>query len=78
MLYVPENYIKEYPINDAVECMKGYSDDGTDLLEGMIKFRDADWARERAMNIADMYPLNCYNTVYKGMSGLFGNIEGDK
>jgi hypothetical protein len=71
MLFVPTNKRKEIPLDDAVEVMKSYSDDETDLLEGMEKFRDADWSRTRAMSASDIYPLNCYNTIFKGMNKLF-------
>ena len=75
MLYVPTNKRKEIPVDDAVEVMKSYSDDETDLLEGMINFRQEEETRTRAMSASDIYPLNCYNTIFRGMNKLF---NGDK
>ena len=77
MLYVPTNKRNEIPLDDAVETMKSYSDDSTDLLEGMENFREEEETRTRAMSASDIYPLNCYNTIFRGMSKLFNN-EGEK
>mgnify|MGYP001226425646 FL=1 len=77
MLYVPTNKRNEIPVDDAVEVMKSYSDDETDLLEGMENFREEEETRTRAMSASDIYPLNCYNTIFRGMSKLFNN-EGEK
>jgi hypothetical protein len=75
MFRLPTNKIKEIPLDDAIEVLKSYSDDGTDLLEGMTNFRQEEETRTRAMSASDIYPLNCYNTIFETFYKLF---NGDK
>ena len=70
MLFIPEYKAKEIPLDEAVESMKAYSNDEKDLLQGLENFRDEIQNRTRAISSSEIYEINCYNTIFKGMQKL--------